>query len=142
MMYYCDGASFSGYRKDPVPVRCSPGHNCTWPSEDPDMNVSALPKLYFRGIRNFDATIDALFDKHGFGQAKEVVLSGGSAGGLSTFLHLDRLAARIPEANVASKPGTVTVPFLLLFFVLEPLYIGATIFENAHSSCMCDDVCV
>ena len=83
---YLDGASFSGYRAAPWPV---PGSNET---------------LHFRGIRNFDAALDFAF-AHGMAGATEFVLSGGSAGGLSTFLHVDRAAARVR----AQAPGCVKV---------------------------------
>merc|ERR1719329_775971 len=70
-MPYGDGASFSGFRAEPWPV----------PS-----NTSQ--KLYFRGIKNFDATMDFAF-QNGLDKATEFVLTGGSAGGLSTFLDHD-----------------------------------------------------
>jgi len=72
-MPYGDGASFSGFRKDVWPV---PGGG----------------NLTFRGIKNFDATVAWALD-HGMTEATEFVLTGGSAGGLSTFLHADRVAA-------------------------------------------------
>jgi len=75
---YGDGASFSGYRPDVWPV---PGGG----------------NLTFRGIKNFDATLDWAFE-HGLDKATEFVLTGGSAGGLSTFLHADRAAARVAAA--------------------------------------------
>lgn len=78
-MPYGDGASFSGYRAEPWPV----------PS-----NTSQ--KLYFRGIKNFDATMDFAF-QNGLDKATEFVLTGGSAGGLSTFLHADRIAERLAK---------------------------------------------
>ena len=71
--YYCDGASFSGYRKDPWLV------------------PNTTEKLYFRGIKNLDVSIDTLMKDFKFGDATEVVITGGSAGGLSTFLHTDRV---------------------------------------------------
>ena len=46
-MPYGDGASFSGFRKDPWPV---PGTNQT---------------LMFRGIKNFDATLNYAFENLG-----------------------------------------------------------------------------
>jgi hypothetical protein len=73
---YSDGASFSGYRAKPWPV---PGTNET---------------VTFRGIKNFDAVVDFAM-KHGMTNATEFVLTGGSAGGLSTFLHADRVASRL-----------------------------------------------
>ena len=76
-MPYADGASFSGYRPKPWPVPGSPGEHLT-----------------FRGIKNLDATLDWAF-AHGMDKASEFVLTGGSAGGLSTFLHADRVAGRL-----------------------------------------------
>jgi hypothetical protein len=54
----CDGASFAGYREQPV-------------------NVSGTP-IFFRGRTILDATLDALFAL-GMGQAQEVILKGCSA---------------------------------------------------------------
>ncbi len=88
-MPYGDGASFSGFRPDPWPV---PG---TKTAEKPEGEV-----LYFRGIKNIDATVDWAME-HGLKTATEFVLTGGSAGGLSTFLHADRVAARVE----AEAPG-------------------------------------
>ena len=81
---YLDGASFSGYRAKPWPV---PGTNET---------------VTFRGIKNFDAALDFAF-AHGMTGATEFVLSGGSAGGLSTFLHADRAAARVVQGAPRCK---------------------------------------
>ena len=76
-LLYLDGASFSGYRAEPWPV---PGTN---------------ESLWFRGITNLDATLDWLFEHGGMGDATEVLLKGESAGGLSTFLHADRVGDRL-----------------------------------------------
>ena len=91
---YCDGASFSGYRAAPWPV----------PGRDGEA-------LTFRGIRNFDALMDGALER-GLGGASEFVLTGGSAGGLSTFLHLDRAAARL-----AGAPTRVTGAPVVGFFL-------------------------
>jgi hypothetical protein len=80
-LLYLDGASFSGYRAEPVPVP----------------NSSAT--LWMRGIKNLDATIDWLFANGGLGDATEVLLSGESAGGLSTFLHADRVGGRLKAGS-------------------------------------------
>lgn len=95
-MPYGDGASFSGYRPDPWPV--------------PNSNAS----LYFRGITNFDATMDWAF-AHGMRDATEFVLTGGSAGGLSTFLHVDRVAARLKKEapKCAKVRGAPVVGYFL-----------------------------
>jgi len=90
MMNYGDGASFTGYREQPWPV---PGTNQV---------------IYFRGIRNLDATLQSLIDNYDFSSANFVTLSGGSAGGLSTFLHLDHVADIVhsvsPNARVVGEP--------------------------------------
>ena len=56
--------------------------------------------LTFRGIKNLDATIEWAI-AHGMDKATEFVLTGGSAGGLSTFLHADRVGAKV----AAAAPG-------------------------------------
>ena len=88
---YCDGASFSGFREEPWPV---PNSNST---------------LTFRGIRNLDAAVDWVAEHAGLADATEFVLTGGSAGGLSTFLHADRVAARVRAVapRTALVDGTV-----------------------------------
>jgi len=68
-MVYCDGDSFSGDRTDAVVVQGKP--------------------LYFRGHRILKAILSTLHRDYGLGGAKEVLLTGCSAGGLSTFLHAD-----------------------------------------------------
>ena len=90
---YLDGASFAGYRADPWPV-----------PENSDMGIPANASVYFRGIKNFDAVLDFAV-AHGMNAADELVVTGGSAGGLSTFLHVDRAAARVPKgAKVRALP--------------------------------------
>jgi hypothetical protein len=81
-MPYGDGASFSGYRAEPWPVPGTDGKGF----------------LTFRGIKNLDATVEWALE-HGLKNATEFVLTGGSAGGLSTFLHSDRVARKIRAAN-------------------------------------------
>jgi hypothetical protein len=77
-MNYCDGASFAGYKAEPI-------------------SVSGTP-IYFRGRTILDETIDTMLDL-GLRTAKEVILKGCSAGGLATILHLDYFAQRVKQAN-------------------------------------------
>jgi hypothetical protein len=89
ILWYGDGASFSGYREEPVPV----GEGAS---------------LYFRGARNLDASLDRLLAL-GLSEASTVIISGGSAGGLATFLHLDHYHKRITtearaDARVVGNP--------------------------------------
>ena len=89
-LFYGDGASFSGYREQPWPV----------PGTD--------KSLWFRGIRNIDATLDRLIKDYGLGKATLVAVTGSSAGGLATYLHADHYAERIkavaPSAKVVARP--------------------------------------
>ncbi|KAL3619109.1 Pectin acetylesterase 8 [Castilleja foliolosa] len=70
---YCDGASFTG-----------------------DVEaVDPVTKLYYRGARIFVAVIDDLLAK-GMKNASNAVLSGCSAGGLTSILHCDKFKALLP----------------------------------------------
>jgi hypothetical protein len=80
---YCDGSAFSSERAAPWPVN---GSNAT---------------LTFRGRANLDRALDALQRRFGFADARRLVVTGGSAGGLSTFLHVDRIADRLQTAQTA-----------------------------------------
>lgn len=85
LLYKGDGASFTGYREAPVNVNGS--------------------DIYFRGIMNLDRSLDLLFDKYNLADASLLVLTGGSAGGLSTFLHLDHVQSRMPTTTrVVGEP--------------------------------------
>ena len=61
--------------------------------------------LHFRGRSNFERTIDILENRFEFAKAKKVVLYGGSAGGLSTFLHVDYVADRLNAAASRNAPS-------------------------------------
>ena len=83
VLHYCDGSSFASYRAAPWPIPAA---------------LAGVPgkAVTFRGIKNLDATFDWAF-QHGLGNATDVYIGGASAGGLSTFLHADRLADRIKK---------------------------------------------
>ena len=73
---YCDGSSFGGGATAPR-------------SAGRQYNDSLIS---FRGRANFDALIADLRRSFGMHKATEVILSGGSAGGLAVFYNLDHLA--------------------------------------------------
>ena len=89
-LFYGDGASRSGDVPNPVSV---PGN--------------ASQTMWFRGQKSFDSAIDLLLSL-GMSQAELIVFTGGSAGGLTVFLHLDHVAARMkteaPNARVVGEP--------------------------------------
>lgn len=80
---YCDGASFSGNANDPMVVEGN--------------------KLWYRGHRVKDALIADLMHNYGLGNATNVVVSGCSAGGLSTYLHADAVAGVFDTSKVRVK---------------------------------------
>lgn len=81
-IHYCDGASFGSSREEPINVSTRDG---------------APAQMWMRGRNNFDAVISYLQSDVGMGNATEVILSGGSAGGLAVFYNLDHLATLLPS---------------------------------------------
>ena len=79
VLMYCDGASFSGHVDRPVAV--------------------GGEKIYLRGRQVLTALIKAI-SRLGLGAPEqEVLLSGGSAGGLAAILQGDRVRAMLPLAT-------------------------------------------
>ena len=82
-LHYCDGASFGSGRTDPIAISSGgkPG------------------QMWLRGRANFNAIIDYFLTNAtlGMAEATEVILSGGSAGGLAVFYNLDHLASLLPS---------------------------------------------
>ena len=66
---------------------------------------AATWNFWFDGHANFAAVLDELEAKHGLGAAKHVLLTGGSAGGVGTFVNADYLAERLPQATVKGAPN-------------------------------------
>lgn len=79
ILVYCDGGSFAGRRTEPAEVNGR--------------------KLYFRGNYILEAVIDTLKTKYGLSDASDVVISGVSAGGLSTYMHTDQWRASLPSST-------------------------------------------
>ena len=100
-LHYCDGSSHSSNMSAPVPVT------------PPVKNVT---RVWSRGRPNLAAQIDYLITVEGAAAAAEVIVSGGSAGGLSVFLGLDFVAARFPRsARVVGAPDAG-------FFIDAPMF--------------------
>ena len=86
----CDGSSFGSGRVGSVPV---------WTRDGKER------QMWFRGRNNFDAIIGWLQTEHGMADATEVILSGGSAGGLAVFYNLDHLATLLsPGVRLTGFP--------------------------------------
>jgi len=61
--------------------------------------------IYYRGARVLKAVMDSSI-ANGLGSAKEVVITGCSAGGLSTWLHAPKWAKALPNARVVAMPDS------------------------------------
>jgi len=83
---YCDGGSFSG-------------------NNDTETKYQGN-SLYFRGFKNLQAMFNDLFTNRGLNVATDVVISGCSAGGLATFLHVDWWKDLLLQAKVVGMPDS------------------------------------
>ncbi|XP_042055431.1 pectin acetylesterase 11-like [Salvia splendens] len=104
-IFYCDGSSFMS-DVDKV---------------DPAVNLT------YRGARIYNAVMDELL-RLGMGNAKNALLSGGSAGGLATILHCDKfktLFADTTRVKCLSDSG---------FFIHGEHFVGADWRENIFSN--------
>ncbi|KAL2333927.1 hypothetical protein Fmac_015140 [Flemingia macrophylla] len=82
LVRYCDGSSFTGDVEE----------------------VNSTTNLHFRGARIFSAVMEELLAK-GMRNAKNAILSGCSAGGLTAILHCDNFKTLLPSgANVRCVP--------------------------------------
>lgn len=87
---YCDGSSFSSLVLDPLQTGYGPYNNDT---------------LVFRGASNMAAAIiDALSKAGAIGNVSDVLVTGGSAGGMSTILHVDRIGELMGTRSIAGVP--------------------------------------
>lgn len=96
---YCDGSSFASEVADPVPVQ---------------NGTSGTVNLYFRGHRILQqllATLQAPPFSIGSEPGWELIVSGSSAGGLSTFLHVDAMSDFFgPNVTVVGLPDAGFFP--------------------------------
>lgn len=107
---YCDGASFSGHLEETVPV--------------PDHNTS----LHYKGRFILDAVHDTVLLKEGMNNASEIIISGTSAGGLTTMLHADYLHAKYDAASIRSSPPRVSAVPDAGFFMDLPSIDGTYLY--------------
>ena len=98
---YSDGAFHQGNAKDPIRYKDS--------------------QLYFRGAVNTRAHLKYIDNIFKFAEAKKVVLSGSSAGGMATFIWTDYVQTLlgknteyypIPDSSIFLNPGKPLFPEL------------------------------
>lgn len=112
MLWYCDGGSFTGDRADPVSMKVA----------NKTTNVTTTSLLYYRGKRNLDAMLLYLRTHHNLGAATEVLLSGGSAGGLAAYLHADYVRSTFaPTVKFRAAPVSG-------FFLMHDTMAGEDVF--------------
>lgn len=127
-MAYCDGNSFSGNRDEAVVVQGKP--------------------LYFRGRRIMDAVLSTLKEQYGLGTAKNVLLTGCSAGGLATYLHTDYVYQQLTTMapSMTKFKAAAISGFFLLHNTVEnkPVYPTQMkyIFALANSTHGVNDACI
>jgi len=118
---YCDGGSFSGNNETADVYN---GH-----------------ELHYRGFRILNAMYRDLYEVRGLNRATDVVISGCSAGGLATFLHVDWWKARLPSASkVVGMPDSG----FFLDYEAGPNYHGNMIwvFNQMNSTSGVNDRCI
>ena len=115
---YCDGASRSSNVFEPVVVDGAP--------------------LFFRGYDVLRATVDALAQAAGPGfgvpplsAMTELLVSGSSAGGLTTLLHLDFIAARAAEASPGIRVSGV--PEVGFFVDAASIWAGRHLYTEIYT---------
>lgn len=110
IFWYCDGASFSGDRTEPFHYKPT---NQT---------------LYFRGKRVLELLMETLVERHELASATDVLVSGGSAGGLSAFLHADRVHALL-RANGGAPTKFRAAP-VSGFFLMHDAFDGRAVYPD------------
>ena len=76
ILWYCDGGSSAGARSSPL--------------------IEQGQQLWFQGLQILHDQLGALLTTHGMASATDVLVTGSSAGGLSAFLHADRIRSLLP----------------------------------------------
>ena len=109
LLKYCDGNSFSGNRDAPIEVNGD--------------------KLYFRGHRILAAALKMLLSQLGMHAAEAVLLTGCSAGGLSTLLHADYVG-NVLKAGTKGLQIYKVLPLSSIFPTTIPNVAGQFVFAE------------
>eukprot|EP00040_Diaphanoeca_grandis_P032659 m.198465 g.198465 ORF g.198465 m.198465 type:complete len:410 (-) comp32695_c3_seq1:82-1311(-) len=124
---YCDGGSFSGNNLTSTPT-------------------ASLPEkqMWFRGKHILKAMQTDLLTNRGLATSTDVVISGCSAGGLATFLHVDNwadlLTTAAPKAKVRGMPDSG----FFLDTEHQPMYHSNMqwVFNYMNSTSGVNDACI
>ena len=129
-----DGTSFTGNLDEPIPASSPPVYPNKWP-------------IYIRGGRIITAVMSFLMRDHGMAGATDVIITGGSSGGMAVYLNCDRIADQIhavsPKIRVTcladagmflDHPGLSGEP------TLSPEFVDS--FYAWNSSAMTNQACI
>lgn len=115
--HYCDGSSFSSFRPDPI-------------------KLDNGQEMWMRGKANLDALLHELSTIHGLATATELVLSGGSAGGLAVYYHLDYVAAFVHRSSPAARvTGFPDAGYFADLPSTDGTHVYRGFFQGADASC-------
>ena len=89
---YCDSGSFSGDKEEPIVVHSK--------------------NIYFRGHRILLAVIKDLLKTKGLDKATDVLVSGDSAGAMTTYFHVEEIRSMMPATVKRFKAAPLSGVFL------------------------------
>ena len=89
---YCDGGGFTGLGDKPTPY-------------------NSTVDLYFRGAANLRAALTDFAARFSVINPSEIVVTGGSAGGLSTTLHVDFIGSFLGAQSIVGVPQCGWFPY-------------------------------
>jgi hypothetical protein len=112
---YCDGASYSGHVLEPAAV----------------LSTGNQSEIHFKGRYLLDAIFDTFLHSSSvqMNKAKEVIISGTSAGGLAVYLHTDYLREKIVSASTLMTPPRVAAVADAGFFMNLPSIYGTYLYS-------------
>merc|ERR1711991_316111 len=124
LLPYCDGASFTGNRATPVTVNGT--------------------TLHFGGKRILTQILKVLMgEPYNLGTAKEVLLTGCSAGGLATYLNADYVASLLPPSVERYKAAPISGFFLdVPSLTSVPVYPDEMRYVYHMQNCSVNAACV
>lgn len=87
-------------------------------------NSSETWGLYFAGHHLFNAALDMLDEAFRLRSATEIILAGGSAGAVGSWIHAESVATRYPSARVVNLPNAG-------YFTFEQLYPAGDLIDRS-----------
>jgi hypothetical protein len=108
---YCDGAMFQGDNANPIPYKDT--------------------KLYFRGNRQVRSHFKWLIDNYQMDKASKIMLTGGSAGGIASFIWTNYL-----QSIVVNPKAVYTIPDSGIFINSNTFTDNQPLFEKQISTLM------